>query len=112
MHRQKRRKFLLAGSQSSGAEINKDFLISQPVEFFLQFSSDALFFLLAFCAHVPFQRCLPLALRIARPCFKLGLGQKQWALRRPSLDAHCLALQKEILRLEQEIDELVMAKLN
>ena len=37
--------------------------------------------------------------------------QKQWALRKPSLDAHCLALQKEILKLEQEIDELVMEKL-
>ena len=38
--------------------------------------------------------------------------QKQWALRKPVLDAHCLTLQKEILRLEQEIDELVMEKLN
>ena len=37
--------------------------------------------------------------------------QKQWALRKPVLDAHCLTLQKEILRLEQEIDELVMEKL-
>ena len=33
--------------------------------------------------------------------------QKQWALRKPVLDAHCLTLQKEILRL----DELVMEKL-
>ena len=38
--------------------------------------------------------------------------QKQWALRKPVLDAHCLTLQKEILRLEQEIDGLVMEKLN
>ena len=38
--------------------------------------------------------------------------QKQWALRKPVLDAHCLTLQKEIQRLEQEIDELVMEKLN
>ena len=38
--------------------------------------------------------------------------QKQWALRKPVLDAHCLTLQKEILRLEQEVDELVMEKLN
>ena len=38
--------------------------------------------------------------------------QKQWALRKPVLDAHCLTLQKEILRLEQEIDALVMEKLN
>ena len=37
--------------------------------------------------------------------------QKQWALRKPVLDAHCLALQKEILRLEQEVDELVMEKI-
>ena len=33
-------------------------------------------------------------------------------MRKPVLDAHCLALQKEILRLEQEVDELVMEKLN
>ena len=38
--------------------------------------------------------------------------QKQWALRKPVLDAHCLTLQKEILRLEQEIDGIVMEKLN
>ena len=38
--------------------------------------------------------------------------QKQWAPRNPVLDARCLTLQKEILRLEQEIDGLVMEKLN
>ena len=38
--------------------------------------------------------------------------QKQWALRKPVLDAHCLTLQKEIQRLEQEVDALVMEKLN
>ena len=37
--------------------------------------------------------------------------QKQWVLRKPVLDAHCLTLQKEILRLEQEVDELVMEKI-
>ena len=37
--------------------------------------------------------------------------QKQWVLRKPVLDAHCLTLQKEILRLEQEVDALVMEKL-
>ena len=42
---------------------------------------------------------------------KVAQLQKQWALRKPVLDAHCLTLQKEILRLEQEIDELVMEKL-
>ena len=43
---------------------------------------------------------------------KVAQLQKQWVLRKPVLDAHCLTLQKEILRLEQEIDELVMEKLN
>ena len=42
---------------------------------------------------------------------KVAQLQKQWALRKPVLDAHCLTLQKEILRVEQEIDELVMEKL-
>ena len=42
---------------------------------------------------------------------KLVQMQKMWALRKPVLDAHCLTLQKEIQRLEQEIDELVMEKL-
>ena len=42
---------------------------------------------------------------------KIAQLQKQWVLRKPVLDAHCLALQKEILRLEQEVDELVMEKL-
>ena len=43
---------------------------------------------------------------------KLAQLQKMWALRKPVLDAHCLTLQKEILRLEQEADELVIEKLN
>ena len=42
---------------------------------------------------------------------KVAQLQKQWALRKPSLDAHCLTLQKEILRLEQEIDTLVIEKI-
>ena len=49
--------------------------------------------------------------RYAAELKKVAQLQKQWALRKPSLDAHCLALQKEILKLEQEIDELVMEKL-
>ena len=49
--------------------------------------------------------------RYAAELKKVTQLQKQWALRRPSLDAHCLALQKEILKLEQEIDELVIEKL-
>ena len=50
--------------------------------------------------------------RYAAELKKVTQLQKQWALRRPSLDAHCLALQKEILKLEQEIDGIVMEKLN
>ena len=42
---------------------------------------------------------------------KITQLQKQWALRKPVLDAHCLTLQKEIQRLEREVDELVMEKL-
>ena len=34
-----------------------------------------------------------------------------WALRRPILDAHILSLQEKVLKLEQEIDEIVMEKL-
>ena len=49
--------------------------------------------------------------RYAAGLKKVAQLQKQWALRRPSLDAHCLALQKEIQKREQEIDELVMEKL-
>ena len=40
------------------------------------------------------------------------VGPKQWALRKTSLDAHCLALQKEIQKLEHKIDGLVMEKPN
>ena len=35
-----------------------------------------------------------------------------WALRQPPPPPHFLTLQKEILRLEQEVDALVMEKLN
>ena len=37
--------------------------------------------------------------------------QKQWALRKPVLDAHILSLQEKVLELEQEIDEIVMEKI-
>ena len=37
--------------------------------------------------------------------------QKQWALRKPVLDAHCLSLQEKVYGLEQEIDEIVIEKL-
>lgn len=38
--------------------------------------------------------------------------QKMWALRKPILDAHILSLQGKMQDLEQEIDELVIEKLN
>ena len=37
--------------------------------------------------------------------------QKQWALRKPVLDAHILSLQGKVLELEQEIDGIVMEKI-
>ena len=37
--------------------------------------------------------------------------QKMWALRKPVLDAHILALQRKIQTLGQEIDEIVMERL-
>ena len=43
---------------------------------------------------------------------KLAQMQKMWALRKPILDAHILSLQGNILRLEEEIDILVMEKLS
>ena len=38
--------------------------------------------------------------------------QKQWALRKPVLDAHILSLQVKIQELELAIDTIVMEKLN
>lgn len=38
--------------------------------------------------------------------------QKMWALRKPILDAHILSLQEKTQELEQEIDVLVMEKIN
>ena len=37
--------------------------------------------------------------------------QKMWALRKPILDAHILALQGKIQGLEQEIEEILMDKI-
>ncbi|MCM1148889.1 MAG: recombinase family protein [Butyricicoccus sp.] len=42
---------------------------------------------------------------------QLAQMQKMWALRKPILDAHILSLQKNVQKLEQEIDEIVMEKL-
>ena len=49
--------------------------------------------------------------RYAAELKKVTQLQKQWALRKPVLDAHCLTLQKKMQKREQEIDELVMEKL-
>ena len=38
--------------------------------------------------------------------------QKQWALRKPVLDARILSLQEKVLELEQEVDEIVMEKID
>ena len=43
---------------------------------------------------------------------KLAQMQKMWALRKPILDAHILLLQEKVLELEQEIDELVMERID
>ena len=37
--------------------------------------------------------------------------QKQWALRKPVLDAHILSLQEKVMKLEQEIDMIVMERI-
>lgn len=42
---------------------------------------------------------------------KLVKLQKMWALRKPNLDAHILSLQKRIQELEQEIDVIVMERI-
>ena len=42
---------------------------------------------------------------------KLAQMQKMWALRKPILDAHILLLQKRIQKLEQEIDGIVMERI-
>ena len=42
---------------------------------------------------------------------KLAQMQKMWALRKPILDAHILSLQEKVLELEEEIDEIVMTKI-
>ena len=42
---------------------------------------------------------------------KLAQLQKMWALRKPILDAHILSLQEKVLKLEQEIDSIMMEKI-
>ena len=41
----------------------------------------------------------------------IGEDAKMWALRKPILDAHILSLQEKVLKLEQEIDEIVMTQI-
>ena len=39
-------------------------------------------------------------------------AEKMWALRKPVLDAHILLLQKRIQELEQQVDEIIIEKIN
>lgn len=50
--------------------------------------------------------------RRAKKLKKLAQMQKIWALRKLILDAHILSLQEKVLELEQEIDEIVMEKID
>ena len=47
----------------------------------------------------------------AKELKELAQMQKMWALRKPILNAHILLLQGKIQELEQETDEIMMAKL-
>ena len=42
---------------------------------------------------------------------KLAQMQKMWALRKPVLDAHILSLREKVMKLEQEIDAIVMERI-
>ena len=42
---------------------------------------------------------------------KLVKSQKMWVLRKQVLDAHILALQRKVQRLEQEIDKIAMEQI-
>ena len=50
-------------------------------------------------------------IKMAEEQKELKQKHKMWALRKPVLNAHILSLQEKILKLEQEIDEIVMEKL-
>lgn len=39
------------------------------------------------------------------------MNDKMWALRKLILDAHILSLQEKVLKLEQEIDSIMMEKI-
>lgn len=51
-------------------------------------------------------------LRMAEEQKELKQKQKMWALRKPILDAHIFALQMVIHRLEQEVDDILMKKID
>ena len=50
-------------------------------------------------------------IKMAEEQKELKQKQKMWALRKPILDAHILSLQKRILQLEREIDEIIIEKI-
>ena len=50
--------------------------------------------------------------RMAEEQKELKQKQKMWALRKPVLDAHILLLQKRIQELEQQVDEIIIEKIN
>ena len=51
-------------------------------------------------------------IRMAEEQKELKQKQKMWALRKPVLDAHISSLQEKVLKLEQEIDRIVMEKVS
>lgn len=51
-------------------------------------------------------------IRMAKEQKELKQKQKMWALRKPILDAHILLLQKRIQELEQQVDEIIIEKIN
>lgn len=51
-------------------------------------------------------------IRRAKEQKELKQKQKMWALRKPILDAHIFALQMVIHRLEQEVDDILMKKID
>ena len=50
--------------------------------------------------------------KMAKEQKELKQKQKMWALRKPILDAHILLLQKRIQELEQQVDEIIIEKIN
>ena len=57
------------------------------------------------CAETVREQC-------AEEVEKLAQLQKMWALRKPVLDAHILSLRERIQELEQQVDEIIIEKIN